>query len=138
MANGVFTVFTRCTDPDREEEFNRWYSHTHLPDLSAAKGFTRSRRYVSVDPEQTSPNYMVLYEFESDDITASIQDLLRIAMSEFAAGRHIDCVGPVTELPSQIWQEIDPASLKPLERLEYPTQVPETIRRRVEGILQRQ
>ena len=40
-------------------------------DLIAAKGFTRSRRYVSVDPEQTSPNYMVLYEFESDDITAS-------------------------------------------------------------------
>ena len=107
-------------------------------DLIAAKGFTRSRRYVSVDPEQTSPIYLVLYEFESDDITASIQDLLRIAMSEFAAGRHIDCVGSVTELPSQIWQEIDPASLKPLERLEYPTQVPETIRRRVEGILQRQ
>ena len=138
MAKGVFTVFTRCTDSDREEEFNRWYSHTHLPDLSAAKGHTRSRRYVSVDPEQTRPVYMVLYEFEGDDITASIQDLLRIAMSEFAAGRHIDCVGPVTELPSQIWQEIDPASLKPLERMDYPTEVPETIRRRVEGILQRQ
>jgi hypothetical protein len=32
-------LFSRCTDADREVEFNRWSTHTHLPDLSRAPGF---------------------------------------------------------------------------------------------------
>ena len=35
MPTATYLVFTNCTDPARDEEFNRWYTHTHVPDLSA-------------------------------------------------------------------------------------------------------
>ncbi len=73
MPKGVFLVLTNCTDPNREEEFNRWYSHTHLPDLSKAKGLVQARRFVNLLPEMGPAKYLAIYEFDSDDIKESIK-----------------------------------------------------------------
>ena len=136
MPRSVFIVLTNCTDTSREQEFNRWYTHTHLPDLSKARGLASARRFVNVSPAEGAAKYMTLYEFEGDDIKESVKDLLRLALEAFAKGRHIDCIAgaPPGEGPL-IFQEIDPRTLEPLEQLHYPIGVPEEIRAGVEALL---
>jgi hypothetical protein len=130
-------MFTNCTDPAREEEFNRWYTHTHIPDLSAARGFVRARRFVNPRARPGEARYVCQYEFDSDDPEASLRDLLRLSLESFARGRHIDCVegalpGPPALAPLL---EIDPTTLKPLDDVAYPRVIPEAIRQMVEAEL---
>ncbi len=117
MPKGIYMVFTECTDPDREEEFNRWYSHTHLPDLSAAKGYVRSRRFFNLRPEGGPSKYLALYEYESDDIEGAVADQRRVAMQTVADGRHLDFLRRVE---GYVFQEIDAVDYEPLESLDYP------------------
>ncbi|MEE9285810.1 MAG: hypothetical protein V3V35_08815, partial [Dehalococcoidia bacterium] len=88
MPRGAFFAFTNCADPARDEEYNRWYSHTHLPDLRGASGLVRARRFVNLRQNEGPSRYLALYEFESDDLQASVDDLSRLAVSTFSQGRH--------------------------------------------------
>ncbi len=137
MPTATYLVFTNCTDPARDEEFNRWYTHTHVPDLSHARGFVGARRFVKPDAGPSEARYLCQYEFDSDDPGQSIRDLLRLAMRAFEVGRHIDCIqgAPPPGLATSPFIEIDPSSLDPLETLDYPTSVPAAIRRVVEDAL---
>jgi hypothetical protein len=133
MARYSFFVYSNCTDPAREEEFNRWYTHVHLPDLSAAKGFVGARRYVNADPGARS-KYLAVYEFETDDIDASIKSLYELAAQSWPKRRHIDCIapGPAVAAPVVAFKEIDPKSLQPMQPHElarYPAEMPESVRR---------
>lgn len=134
MPRFKFFVFSNCTDPAREQEYNRWYTHTHLPDLSHAKGFVGASRYVNIDPKSTA-RYLALYEFETDemtdDIDACIASLYQLAAESWPKRRHIDCIAP-GKVPSTVvgFREIDPASLQPLETHEmahYPDEMPEAV-----------
>ena len=124
MPKGIFMVFTHCTDPEREEEYNRWYTHTHLPDLSAAKGFVTARRFRNTSPGGPPDKYLALYEFDTPNLKESIADLIDIAIDAHAKGRHIDFIQGGEAF---IFEEIDPESLEPLEAHDYPTEVPERI-----------
>jgi len=121
MKKGVWLVYTDCSDASREDEFNRWYSHTHLPDLAAAKGLVRVRRFRTLRPPHEPSRYLALYEFESDDLEDSVTDLSRIALDLFPQGRHIDCF-EIAGL--QLYEEIDSSSLEPLETVDYPRELP--------------
>lgn len=111
MPSGLFVVFTSCREPWRHEEFNRWYSHTHLPDLSRATGFVGARRFVNILPGRGPTQYLALYSFESPDLLASVNDLRRLAGVAVAAGRHIDFldVGWLS-----VYREIDPGEYEPV------------------------
>ena len=130
-------MFSNCTEPAREHEFNCWYSHTHLPDLSAAPGFVGARRFVNALPNRGSARYMAVYEFEAESAEAVLRNLTVLALEAFDAGRHIDCIEGVpagnTPLGSQ-WREIDPASLEPLPALNYPPASP-AVRRQMLALI---
>jgi hypothetical protein len=112
----VLVVFTNCPDPKRREEFERWYMHMHLPDLKNTKGLVRVRRFKNRDPKDDPSQSMTFYEFETDDIDASINELQNTAAMAFTKGRHID----IFDLKGMYqFEEIDPKSLKPLEK-EHP------------------
>lgn len=133
MARYSFFVFSNCTDPTRELEFNRWYTHVHLPDLSAAKGFASARRYVNADPDSKS-RYLAVYDFETDDIDASIKSLYALAAQSWPKRRHIDCIAPAPSVATPVvaFREIDPKSLAPMTAAElaaYPAEMPESVRR---------
>jgi hypothetical protein len=130
MPKGILMTVTNCTDPKRDTEFNRWYSHTHLPDLSRANGFVEARRFRNLDPGAAG-GYMAIYEFDSPDLRESYKDLLRLAQDAFQRGRHIDCIAGTRR--GGLWQEIDPSDHAPLERLDYPRTPPEEIRRHIEA-----
>ena len=130
-------MFSNCTDPSREEEFNRWYSHTHLPDLSRAPGFVSARRFVNALPNRGAANYMAVYEFEAESAETVLRDLTRLALQAFEQGRHIDCIEGVpagnTPLGGQ-WQEIDPTSLIPLDTHHYPP-ASSMVRRQMQSLI---
>ena len=122
MSKATFVVFTNCTDASREEEFNRWYTHTHLPDLSKARGLVKSRRFRHLRSDVGEPSqYMAVYEIDSDDIDNTPKDFMGLVAETFAKGRHIDCF-EVRGL--HLFEEIDPNSLEKLDEVNYPKQVP--------------
>jgi len=47
-----------------EEEFNRWYNDTHLPEVLACPGFISATRYECT---QGQPRYLAIYDLESDE-----------------------------------------------------------------------
>jgi len=51
-------------DPEREDEFNRWYDEEHLPEKRAAAGFHSARRFKHhSDPHR----YLAVYEVDDAD-----------------------------------------------------------------------
>ena len=119
MPRGIHGVFTSCTDSRRQVEYNRWYSGTHLGDLSAARGFVRARRFVNLDEATFPAQYLAWYEFDEPDLEVSVKDLGRIARDSFGRGRHIDCLQKIA--PSlEVYQEVDPRDHVPMDRSDYP------------------
>ena len=61
-------------DPDREDEFNRWYDEEHLPDVRRRfPQITSARRYRATDGQE--PRYLVVYEYA----VSSEEELDRLA-----------------------------------------------------------
>ena len=123
MARVLQTMFSNCTDPARELEFNRWYTHTHLPDLSHARGFVAARRFENAMPAPGAARYLAIYELEAASPERALAELTRLALQAFDRGRHIDCIAgvPAGNTPmGAFWREIEPTSLAPLERHDYP------------------
>lgn len=65
MARGLYIAFTHPRDDNSEEEFNRWYTTHHLPEILAVDGVTSAARYKSADPN-TTHRYMAAYTLEGD------------------------------------------------------------------------
>jgi hypothetical protein len=62
--------------PGREDEFNRWYDDTHLPEVLAMPGFVAGQRFALTGPGATDrPRYLCVYEIETDDLTATLAAL---------------------------------------------------------------
>jgi hypothetical protein len=45
---GIFIVSSRCTVPEREQEFNAWYDDAHIPDLLSTGLFVSAYRFAAV------------------------------------------------------------------------------------------
>lgn len=56
----IVLAVTVDVDPDRDEEFNRWYDEVHVPEVVACEGIHAAWRLRSDDPEQ-SPRYVTCY-----------------------------------------------------------------------------
>jgi hypothetical protein len=48
--HGLLLALTNCADPSKEEEFNAWYNHIHVPDVTAPGIFRHALRFVNTDP----------------------------------------------------------------------------------------
>jgi hypothetical protein len=90
MARMIHTVFSDVVAAEREDEFNRWYTTVHVPDVCAIPGVLSARRFrraaltSAFDGELASGHrYLVVYEIETDD-PGSIERELR---ARFADGR---------------------------------------------------
>jgi hypothetical protein len=61
----------------REDEFNDWYTQTHIMDLLKCPGVITAQRFKTVDSH--SPNaaqrYMARYEVETTDLAATMAEI---------------------------------------------------------------
>ena len=70
MPKGMMLVQSRPADPKREDEFNDWYTNTHIPEVCAVPGIVAARRYKVHDPgaDGRPAVYVVIYEIDCDDL----------------------------------------------------------------------
>ncbi len=73
MPKGIIVVQSRPSDPAREDEYNEWYSHTHLPEIRVVPGFVAARRYKVHNG--TGHSYLAIYEIDADDLTDPMKEL---------------------------------------------------------------
>lgn len=62
----------------REDEYNDWYSHRHLADVVAVKGFVSAQRYCLTDIGAEGPptqKYMAIYTMETDEPEKTLEHL---------------------------------------------------------------
>jgi hypothetical protein len=60
----------------REDEFNRWYDDTHLPEMLQVPGFVAGRRYTLAGPRAAAgPRFLAVYEIETEDLAATLAAL---------------------------------------------------------------
>ena len=70
----ILVVFTNCSDPAKEEEFNRWYNEIHIPDILSAGGFSTATRWVNSNPKPGEHKFLAIYE--SDKESQKVEALL--------------------------------------------------------------
>jgi len=139
MPKFCLNVFTNCTDPSRHAEFNSWYTHTHLPDLSRASGFVRARRFVNRQASPVHARYYAQYEFDTDDHGAAVISFLECAEAAYREGRHIDCITDSVAASGAIWEEIDPEKLVPIDEaaMDYPVEPPESVAAGIKAMIEK-
>jgi hypothetical protein len=82
MARAILVVQANPSNPEREDEFNRWYNETHLPDVLRVEGYIAAQRFRVVDGvplaeglPPPSHRYLAVYELDTDDLEAASQRL---------------------------------------------------------------
>ncbi len=63
---GLLFVITECSDPAQEDDFNRWYNETHIPDIFATGLYHTAYRYEKVRYKQGRGRYLAMYETDGD------------------------------------------------------------------------
>lgn len=86
----VHLVETICRYPDREDEFNDWYTNTHVPDVQKTPGFMTATRYKSHEQRDGRGQYLTVYEIVTTDIEESMRQRAAYKEKERAAGRGSD------------------------------------------------
>jgi hypothetical protein len=96
----------------REKEYNDWYQNVHLGQVVAFEGFESAQRFRLVRNlvEREAYPYLAIYEIETDDIDAVLQEVQtqaggeRLTMSdalavEFAYASIYEDLGPALKKP---------------------------------------
>jgi hypothetical protein len=79
MPKGLLVVYSAPSAPQRDSEYNDWYTGTHLPDMLSLAGFTSARRYKNLEADDQP--YLAMYEVEADDLKAARDLLMPAVMS---------------------------------------------------------
>ena len=81
MRSYQYVVLTHPVE-GREDEYNDWYTNTHIHEIMLIPGFRSAKRYrlaprPEVNPSSLKHPYLALYEIESDDVEATLGELRR-------------------------------------------------------------
>lgn len=74
MAHAILLAWSSPSSPEHEDEFNSWYTKTHIPQLkSAVPGITAVHRYrlVGSGTEERPARYLCTYELGGTDADAA-------------------------------------------------------------------
>ena len=65
-AHKIMQIVASESSPEKEEDFNRWYSDVHLPMLFGYDGVKRASRYRLIgDDFKSNAKFLAIYEFDS-------------------------------------------------------------------------
>jgi hypothetical protein len=86
MPKAIMFVQSSPSAADREDDYNDWYTNTHLADVLQIPGITAARRFKASDvapPGEGAHQYCAVYEVEADDLGSIMEEL----GTRFADGR---------------------------------------------------
>jgi len=111
MGKHVLAVLSNCAEGHDEDEFNDWYTNTHLGDILSVPGYVSATRYklasAQVVPEdQLTYRYLAIYEIETDDVEAAVKALPADAEEVESAGWQISESLDVVNSRSWFFSEI--------------------------------
>ena len=77
LSDRPLSIVTADVDPDHEEEWDRWYTESHLPGVLAVPGYSCGARFRRLDHPalenfNTGPKYLAVYECESEEALPSL------------------------------------------------------------------
>ena len=78
--NLIIQIVASESTPEKEEEYNKWYTDVHVPMLFEYKGLKKAARYRLIDENKECARFLAIYEFESDEAQAAFP-----SSPEFAA-----------------------------------------------------
>ena len=95
--NGLLLAITNCTDDSRLEEFNYWYNHMHVPDVTGPGVFRHAIRFANSDPASPAGQYVATYETDWEEVEKAMP-AHREASDRIRAGadRGTPLIQPVT------------------------------------------
>ena len=70
--NGLMVAITSCKDPSKTEEFNNWYNHMHVPDVTEPGIFRNAIRFANTDPASEVGQYVATYETDFEDVSQAM------------------------------------------------------------------
>jgi hypothetical protein len=77
MTKAVMIVFSHPASADVEDEYNAWYSDTHINDVLAIPGVTDAVRYrrgeSGASPAEAAP-YMTVIHIDTPDLGATLTE----------------------------------------------------------------
>jgi hypothetical protein len=91
MPKAIMYVPSGPASPDRDAEYNDWYSNTHIPEVCQVPGVVAAKRYKINNPAQVNAStteYIAVYELEADDLDGVMAEIAtragdgRIKMSD--------------------------------------------------------
>jgi heme-degrading monooxygenase HmoA len=65
--NIIMEIIAAESTPEKEEEFNRWYTDEHVPMLMGAKSLKQASRYRRIGDDANLSKFITVYEFESKE-----------------------------------------------------------------------
>ena len=94
MSRHCLVVFSNPVE-GREDEYNDWYTNTHLRDVLKIPGFIGAQRFArskeQLGSEPLPYRYMAIYDIETDDIKATMEALGKAAAAgEMMISRAMD------------------------------------------------
>ena len=106
MPKGILFVQSNPSSPDREDEYNKWYSTVHIPEVCAVPGVTGASRFKVSDAAPVGPDvprYSAVYELEADDLGTVLAEIASRAMD----GRmHMSDAMAMDPVPSMVIYEL--------------------------------
>ena len=66
--NGLLLAITNCTDASKSNEFNYWYNHMHVPDVTGPGIFRHAIRFANSDPASPAGQYVATYETAWEEV----------------------------------------------------------------------
>lgn len=88
---GLIVAEVLCADPERDDEWDRWYDEVHLPDMMASDAFVAGSRWRRPRPRQGSANHLTVYEVSGVTVDAAIERSAAVMPDLVAAGRKHEC-----------------------------------------------
>ena len=75
MEKWILVVYTNCTDPTKEAEFNSWYDNIHVPDILETPGILNANRYLNNGSDESTGKFVAIYEIQTEDIETTMTAL---------------------------------------------------------------
>ena len=90
---GLLVAFTSLTDQSKSDEFNYWYNHIHIPDVTEAGVFHHAVRFENTNPDSPLGRFVAIFETTLEDPSQAMPTHVE---AEVQAGRQGVPAGPAS------------------------------------------
>ena len=66
-SKNIIQIVASESTPEKEAEFNKWYTEVHVPMLFAYEGVKQASRYQRISDYVQGAKFLAIYEFETKE-----------------------------------------------------------------------